>query len=282
MTEKSDHVRMLERLDLKEYEARALAELLSLGRTTAPDLAEATGIPKARIYDVLGSLANIGFVKEIPGRPKEYQPHSPEAILDRAVENRRQEFQSYREDVDARREEFLSELQPVFETASGDITPTEELFYVVDVGKPSERKTRTLYHEASHEIYVITKGMDYFGRVETSLAEAIDRGVKVRILFLDPSFLSEDNEQRQREVLTKINKHYPEVRYRFSNERLPWRGTFVDPSMEYDSGQAILLVEEKNVPMGMRQAAVTENAPFVAGLKRYFDLIWENDASERR
>ncbi|TKX52678.1 TrmB family transcriptional regulator, partial [Halorubrum sp. SP9] len=36
-------------LDLTEYEADALEELLLLGRTTAPDLAEATGIPKARI-----------------------------------------------------------------------------------------------------------------------------------------------------------------------------------------------------------------------------------------
>jgi len=44
-------------LDLTEYEAAALEELLLLGRTTAPDLAEATGIPKARIYGVLDSLS---------------------------------------------------------------------------------------------------------------------------------------------------------------------------------------------------------------------------------
>jgi sugar-specific transcriptional regulator TrmB len=273
---------MLERLDLKEYEAKALAELLSLGRTTAPDLAEATGIPKARIYGVLDSLADLGFVKVIPGRPKEYQPHSPEDILDRAIENRRQEFETYRSEVASQRESFLDELGPLFEAASSDITPTEELFYVVDAGEPSERKTRTLYHEANEEIHIITKGMDYFDRVEASLRDALDRGISIQILFLEPSALSSENRSRQRDVIGAIEERYPAVAYRFSDGRLPWRGTFVDPSMDYESGQAILLVEEEDVPMSMRQAAVTENAPFVAGLKRYFDLIWEHDASEQR
>jgi hypothetical protein len=29
----------------------------------------------------------------------------------------------------------------------------------------------------------------------------------------------------------------------------------------------------------MRQAAITENGSFVAGLKRYFDLVWEYDST---
>ena len=88
-------------LDLTEYEAAALEELLLLGRTTAPDLAEATGIPKARIYGVLDSLAEAGYVKVIPGRPKRYQPHDPSEIAERAVANRRHAYERFREDVEA-------------------------------------------------------------------------------------------------------------------------------------------------------------------------------------
>ena len=62
---------LLQRLNLKEYEATALAHLLSAGRTTAPDISGATGIPKARVYGVLDSLAEYGFIKVIPGRPKQ-------------------------------------------------------------------------------------------------------------------------------------------------------------------------------------------------------------------
>jgi hypothetical protein len=31
----------------------------------------------------------------------------------------------------------------------------------------------------------------------------------------------------------------------------------------------------------MRQAAITDNGSFVAGMKRYFDLIWEYESVQR-
>jgi hypothetical protein len=48
--------------------------------------------------------------------------------------------------------------------------------------------------------------------------------------------------------------------------------------MDYETGEAIFLVEEPDVPNHMRQAALTENGSFVAGLKRYFDLVWEYES----
>jgi hypothetical protein len=48
--------------------------------------------------------------------------------------------------------------------------------------------------------------------------------------------------------------------------------------MDYESGKAILLVEEKDIPLQMRQAAITENGSFVAGLYRYFELLWTHES----
>ena len=268
---------LLEQLGLTEYEQQALAQLLTLGRTTAPNLAEATGIPKARIYGVLDALADRGFIKVVPGRPKEYQPKPPAAILDRAIENRRQEFEQFTAQLSEMRDAFLEEFQPRYEQASEEITPTEELFYVVDVGDPSERETRRLYNDASDAVYVITNSFAYFESVESSVADAIDR-VGVDALFLHPDLLPAEKAARQAEVVEYIDGSYPELGMRFSTGRLPWRGTLIDPSLEYDSGEAIFLVEEPNVPNHMRQAAITENGSFVAGLKRYFDLIWEYES----
>ena len=271
--------RLLSHLDLREYEATALEHLLSLGRTTAPNLVEATGIPQARIYDVLEALADRGFVKVIPGRPKEYQPKPPAAILDRAVENRRQTYESYRAEIDDVREDFLATFEPIFEAASEDITPTEELFWVVDVGEPSETETRRLYHDAAEEVCVLTKSFEYFDAVEPAVADALDRGVTVRVLMLDPPLLADDNRDIQESVRAHLAERYPTIELRFSPDPLPWRGSLADPSMEYDRGRAILLVEEKDIPLHMRQAAVTENGSFVAGMKRYFDLIWDYESA---
>jgi len=268
---------LFDRLDLSEYERTALAELLTLGRTTAPNLAEAAGIPKARVYGVLDALADRGFVEVIPGRPKEYKPKSPAAILDRAAENRRQEFEQFRSDIEGLREEFLAEFQPRYERARKEVTPAEELFHVVDVGEPSETETRRLYHEATERVNVITNSFAYFEAVEPAFADATER-VPVDALFLHPDLLAEEKRPVQADTVAHIRSEYPDVGIRFSTERLPWRGTLVDPSMDYESGEAIFLVEEPDIPNHMRQAAITENGSMVAGLKRYFDLVWDHES----
>ena len=268
-------------LGLTEYEAIALRKLLTLGRTTAPSLAEATDIPKARIYGVLESLSDRGFIKIIPGRPKEYQPKPPEEVLDRAVENRRQDYEQFAGTVEELREAFLAEFGPRYGQASQDITPTEELFHVVDVGEPSERETRRLYHEAEKRVCAMTKSFEYFDAVEPAFADALERGVDVSILMLVPEFLSTDPRDEptiQRDIVEEIQSTYPAVDIRFSTEKLPFRGNVADPSLDYETGSAIFLVEEEDVPNHMRQAAITENGAFVAGLKRYFGLIWEHES----
>jgi sugar-specific transcriptional regulator TrmB len=268
---------LLERLGLTEYEQTALSELLTLGRTTAPNLAEATGIPKARIYGVLDELAEQGYVKEIPGRPKEYQAKPPATILDRATENRRQEFEIFRQGVEDMRERFLAEFRPRFEAASEAITPTEELFHVVDVGEPSETETRRLYNDAADHVYVITKSLEYIDAIEPALADAVER-VSVDALFLHPDLLEPDNRDVQADIVEDLTASYPDLGIRYSTGKLPWRGTLIDPSMDYRGGEAIFLVEEPDVPNHMRQAAITGNGSFVAGLKRYFDLVWEHES----
>lgn len=278
MNPNADPTDLLTELDLKEYEATALAHLLRAGRTTAPDVTEATGVPKARIYDVLDSLADRGFVEVIPGRPKHYQPKAPDEILDRATENRRQDFEDFRAELEELRPEFLEVFEPMFEQAEEDVSPISELFHVVDVGEPSETETRRLYRIAEDSVYVITNSFAYFESVEPAVANALEDGVDVSVLFLNPELLPEEKRARQAEIVELLETEYPKIDFRFSEEFLPWRGTFIDPSMEYDSGQAIFLVEETDVPDYKRQAAITENGSFVAGMLRYLELIWEYES----
>lgn len=269
-------------IDLTEYEEAALRELLTLGQSSAPDLAEATSIPKARIYGVLDSLANQGYVKVIPGRPKQYQAKHPEELVEQALESRRQAFETYRDRIEDARAEFLAEYEPIYEQAADEIRPTEELFYVVDVGKPSERETRSLYERAESEIRVLTKSFGYLSAVESTLQDAIDRGVDIAALLLAPRHLGPENRRQQADIIDHLHDTYPEVDLRFSDERMPWRGTLIDPSMSYDSGEATFLVEQEDVPNHRRQSAVTENAAFVAGFARYFDLVWDHESTPVR
>lgn len=265
-------------LDLQEYETEALRALLTIGSTSAPNLAEATGIPQSRIYGVLDLLADQGYVKEIPGRPKTYRAKPPQEIVECAEANYRHEYERKRTEIEQRRTAFVDEYGPAFERATDDLTPTEELFYVVDVGEPSESETRQLYEEAEREIQVLTKSFEYHDRIATAFGSAIESGIDISVLFLHPSHLEADNATTQRAVVDRLREECPATDIRYSEGILPWRGTIADPSMAYESGRAVMLVEEKDIPLSMRQAAVTENAPFVAGMKRYFDLIWDHES----
>jgi predicted transcriptional regulator len=276
----TDTAELLAILELTEYETEALETLLMVGKTSAPDLAAATGIPKARIYGVLESLGNAGFIEIIPGRPKMYQPKPPAEILDRAIETRRQAFEEYEHTIDDHRSEFIDTLRPLYTSARSEASPTENLFHVVDVGDPSEEETRTLYREATSQIDIITKSFEYFETVEPTLSD-VAGDCPIRVLFLDPTHLSTTNQEIQAEIVAHIQETYPSIETRFSTNPLPWRGTITDPSMEYDRGAAIMLVEEHDIPLHKRQAAVTTNGSFVAGLERYFELIWTYESTER-
>jgi len=273
-----DPTGVLERLGLTEYEREAVAQLLSLGRTTAPNLAEAAGIPKARVYGVLDSLVEMGYVEEFPGRPKEYQPRPPEELLDCAEENRRQEYEQFVADLEERRESFLAEFGPRYERAGQEITPAEELFHVVDVGEASERETRRIYHEAAERVRVLSKAFEYREALEPALDEALDRGVDVRVLLLHPAHIPPEDRERHADLVAELDATRPGIDYRFSIRPLPWRGTLADPSDDYDTGEAIFLVQADDVPNHMRQAAITGNGAFVAGLARYFELVWNHDS----
>jgi Predicted transcriptional regulators len=265
-------------LDLTEYETDALEELLLLGRTTAPDLAQATGIPKARIYGVLDALAEAGYIQVIPGRPKRYQPHDPADITDRAIENQRHAYERFREDVEAIQSSFVEAYTPVRDRDTDELRPTEDLFQVVDVGEPSERETRRLFRDAETAVYTLTKSFGYIESVEVAMRDAVDRGVDVDVLMLAPNHLSAANRERQAAIRATLLEECPGVSLRVVDRVLPWRGTLADPSVSYESGEGLLLVEQEKIPNHHRQAAVTENPSFVAGFWQYFDLLWRHES----
>ena len=76
--------------------------------------------------------------------------------------------------------------------------------------------------------------------------------------------------ERSRIVYAKI---------RFSKTILPLRGMIVDPSYDYTSGKAIFVVEDPKTPLYLRDAAITENPSLVAGMNKYFDLIWNYEST---
>ena len=68
---------------LNIYEVKIWAALLSRGIASAGELADISGVPRSRCYDVLESLEKKGFIIMKIGKPIKYLAVRPDTILDR-------------------------------------------------------------------------------------------------------------------------------------------------------------------------------------------------------
>jgi sugar-specific transcriptional regulator TrmB len=234
-------------------------------------------VPKARIYEVLDELADMGYVEVYSGRPMEYRSRSPEDILQAKVENERRSYEAALEAARTLEREFIPALSPLYTAGLGE-NPRTELLRIVRVGEASERETRLLYEGASREIDIISKVLEYLPKVEDVLAAAVERGVRLRVLLLSEKHLTPQSAEVQRTIVDRLRERIPSADVRLARTRQPLRGSFVDPSMDYDGGRAILMVEEPATPLFLRDAAVTENPSMVAALLKYFEATWEHDS----
>ncbi|MCC6024161.1 MAG: helix-turn-helix domain-containing protein, partial [Thaumarchaeota archaeon] len=98
MSGQEELVRALRKLGLSEYEARAYIALVELGEADASEISRRSGVPRTRIYDVLGRLESAGIIQKILGsRPVVYSAIPP----DRALEPlRRRLFDEVSEAID--------------------------------------------------------------------------------------------------------------------------------------------------------------------------------------
>jgi len=72
-----------DRFKLNIYEIKIWTSLLSRGIAAASELAEISGVPRSRCYDVLESLEKKGFIIMKIGKPIKYIAVQPEAVVDR-------------------------------------------------------------------------------------------------------------------------------------------------------------------------------------------------------
>ncbi|MCQ1534651.1 TrmB family transcriptional regulator [Methanosarcina sp. KYL-1] len=73
----------LERLGLTENEAKAYAGLVSLKEATAREVHELTGVPRAKVYEILKTLSRKGYVEVRQGSPAYFRAVDPKHVIGR-------------------------------------------------------------------------------------------------------------------------------------------------------------------------------------------------------
>jgi len=114
-------VRQLGQLGLTSYESKAYVALLRRDSSTAAEVARVAGLPRQRIYDVLGSLVERGLASARPGNVVKYSATAPELALEQLVQRQREELARLERET----AEVIERLTPQFEAGRVHTDPLE-------------------------------------------------------------------------------------------------------------------------------------------------------------
>lgn len=254
----------LRKLGLNAYQSKALSGLIVLDDSTAPQLAEFTGIPQARIYSVMNSLIDIDTVRKKPGRPVRYQVVNPKDITDNIIHWNRRRLEKEVESYEREAEGVESSILKLGKVRSGDVP--RDFIEVVHAGDTSLAETRKAIGKTEKEILVISNVMEYLPDIHEELEAALKRGVEVKVLLNNPTNVDKRGRKIQEETLKILKNMNTQIKH--VNET-PLRMTIVDTTF------SIFSVREDKDFHYNKDMVISKHKNMIKALKKYFKCEWE-------
>ncbi len=157
-------VDVLEEAGLSPYEAEVYVTLLDLGTASATEIADESGIPGPRIYDVLRSLADRGYAETYEQGTLQARAHDPTDVLE-DLRERASQFEAAAAEVETRWE------QP--ELKSNKASIVKRFQTVVD-------SAEQFIAESANQVH-LSATLEDIDQLRDVLAGAHDRGVAIHI-----------------------------------------------------------------------------------------------------
>ena len=167
----------LEKIGLTSYEIKTFSELLRSGEMTAADISQKSGVPYSKIYEVLGSLEEKGWIGSDDSRPTKYLAKSPST----GVESTKQKMESaFLENQNI----ILNELVPLYEKSGTSEKPD---IWVLSGAPNITAKILEMVANCRNEVMITLPeaGIELVKQALPKLRALHDKGVKITILTSD-------------------------------------------------------------------------------------------------
>ncbi|MFW9767337.1 MAG: TrmB family transcriptional regulator [Candidatus Thorarchaeota archaeon] len=160
-------------LGLTKNEAKAYHALVKIGRSTAREIAEESGIPRSKVYETLDMLDKRGIIKKVTGSdPTEFDPAPVDAALDHLEEKVKSSASSARK--------VLQGLQVLRDTRPKEFAWAVEGMDQVIVG------LRSAIEEAEEFVSIASASPVLLGRLRGAFSSAKNRDVKIEVYTTTP------------------------------------------------------------------------------------------------
>jgi len=161
-----DQIKLLRRLGLTEYEARAYLSLAKLGPSTVREIVFESKLPRNKAYEALQKLEEKNKIVSLPVSPKKFKIADPEVF--------KNEVQELNDSV--------NELIKIVEQPK--IKEFTDLFWIIKGQKAIEEKLALFNAKAKKEILACNKLSKIIYKNIKVMKDAVKRGVKVKIICI--------------------------------------------------------------------------------------------------
>lgn len=174
----------LKTVGLNLYQRRIWVALLAKGSSTAGELSEIANVPRSRVYDVLQSLAERGFIVMQSAKPLRYVALPPEEALEKAKKKIEEDTKEMVRRIDMlKSSEIMQELKEIHNKGLKLIAP-EEITGALKGSASINQQLSTMFKKALKKINIVTTPEDlnllYKSHFDV-LKEASKKGVEIKI-----------------------------------------------------------------------------------------------------
>src|SRR5574338_677692 len=187
----------LEKIGLTSYEIKTYSALLKTGQINASDLSQKSGVPYSKIYEVLGTLEEKGWIGSDESRPTQYFAKPPSTAIVNTRQAQEVEFKNNESAI-------LKELTPLYEQSGTSERPDIwVLSGVINIAS----KILEMVDSCRNEVLIAipTVAEDLAKEALPKLRLLHDRGVDITILVSDDAN-SETLKALSRVAKVKIKK----------------------------------------------------------------------------
>lgn len=185
LIQKESIEKIRENFGLNHYEIKLWTALLSRGVASASELADISGVPRSRCYDVLESLEKKGFVIIKIGKPIEYIAVKPEEIVERIKKNVNKDSELNLRIIETIREsDIFKELELLHKTGIEHIS-AEEITDTFYGRREINKQIKELAENSESRIIISTTKNGYERKLKLLkriLSRKLKDGVKARFI----------------------------------------------------------------------------------------------------
>jgi sugar-specific transcriptional regulator TrmB len=258
-----DRINQLTQLGLNAYEAKGYLALLGKESFTPTQVADLSGVPRQRIYDILASLVERGLAVSRPSRRgTKYAAVAPDVALSALLEHEQQRLSQLQQSTQA----LIARLADQYKNGQ-DATSPLEYIEVLRGRTAINQRFAEIQQNCRREILILTKPP--YATPPEENAEGLDamkRHVQARSIY-EYSVLQDQNTRR---AITLFIQHGEEARF---VAQLPLKLVIVDEEI------VMFAMEDPIAGRTDLTIMVIKNAQLAQFLKLGFEAIWSGGDS---